>query len=77
MVKMTLKHVTVLNRAQVFLEPLLKKVDDEKLVSRIQDDIDRLNEIRLHIIDSLCQPQLPFVLDQISSGPESPGPEKS
>lgn len=62
MVKMTIQHVTVLNRAQVFLEPLVKKVQDEKMAARIQGDIDRLNEIRLFLIDNLCQPQLPFGL---------------
>ena len=76
MVKMTIQHITVLNRAQVFLEPLVKKVQDEKMAARIQGDIERLNEIRLFLIDSICQPMLPFGMDEVKPRPESPGPEK-
>ncbi len=77
MVKMTIQHVTVINRAQVFLEPLVKKVQDEKLSSRIQGDIDRLNEIRLFLIDAICQPQLPFGIENFPTPGPSDGPEES
>lgn len=60
MVKITIQHVTVINRAKVFLEPLVKKVQDEKLAARIEADIERLNEIKLFLIDTISQPDLPF-----------------
>ena len=77
MVKMTIVHVEVIARAQKFLEPLVLKVQDEKLSARIQSDIDHLSDIRLHLIDAICQPMLPFgMLDYPKSGPAA-GPSES
>lgn len=77
MVKITIQHVTVINRAIVFLEPLIRKVEDEKLATKIQGDIDHLNEIKLFLIDTITQPNLPFGLGldpkQITPNPSGPG----
>lgn len=67
MKKMTVHHVTVINRTIVFLEPLIKRANDEKLTSRIQADIDRLKEIKSFLIDSIWQPMLPFGMNQDSN----------
>lgn len=61
MIKLSQKHLDAICHAELFLDPVIPKLESPRLRKHLEDDLCTLAELKLYIITSMTQPKLPFV----------------
>lgn len=66
MIKLTMQHVDAICHAELLMDACQLVQGAAKLRMKLEDDLLRLAELKLHIIESMTQQKLPFKEDKES-----------
>lgn len=60
MVRLTYKHIYAVNTARLFMHKAFDKTPEPRFRKEVEDDIERLDELKTILMTAMSNPTLPF-----------------